>query len=169
MNESVKIRGWLGHLERQIVEGTDRWLTAYESMAAGTYEPKQAFADWSYFLAAGWLSVLPDAPAAAKAGVPLVLLTVHLGQATAAGMRSIPPAAGTVTASDLKLEVGGGKLVVAAQLTCELFDGRTTLLVKASGLDTLAPALVTGERYKGDVSVAGAKIADLALVVLGAL
>lgn len=170
MNEGDKIRGWLAHLQQKAVQGTERMLSAYDSMTAGTYEPKQALADWSFFATLGWLSVLPEAPTAAAGGeTPIVSVRVHQGQATAAGWRPIPraPQQGVALAAALALTTDASVTIATGRFTVELFDGQTSVLVKADGLD--AAGLKAGQKYTGEIRAGAAKIANVELVVLGAL
>jgi hypothetical protein len=133
-------------------------------MAAGTYEPKQAFADWSFLMTLGWLSLVPTPPMASLS--PTVQLRVHLGAKNAAGSVWLPttPPSGSIVAGDLKLSAGAKK-IPKNKIDCELFDQGSTLVVTVKGLDNQALGLNAGDLYSSEVTVGNVQIARIRLAV----
>lgn len=166
MSDTDKLRGWFSQLGEEGTLAADRWLRAADKLAAGTYEPQHALSDW-YFFMSRWLAFLPQAPTAAGLAPPLVLLPVHAGQDTAAGTRRIPRANAAAIGADLVNTKDVSKTIARGTLTVKIFDGGTTLLVTATGLNALG--LAVGDRYAGQVADGAKTIANVEIQVLGPL
>jgi hypothetical protein len=166
MSDAEKLQGWFNQVGEEGIQAAARWLRAVDMLAAGTYEPKNALSDW-YFFMSRWLAFLPEAPVTTGQALPLVLLTVHAGQDSAAGARRIRRANAAAFAGDFVNTKDSAKSIARADLTAALHDGGTTLLVTASRL--AAKALSVGDTYAGKVMDGATAIANVEIRVLGAL
>lgn len=161
MKELEKALGWFDRLQADASEIAARVSKISARVAANSYEPKEALADWIFFVQKGWLGWLPEP---SPTDLPHVVITYSdaIDDAKdAVGLRRLratAPSGNPVLAGDL--QGPGGATIRAAKIRLLRVSQETELLVTAAGLKGQAQV-----DYEGSVQVRGEDVAKLTIKV----
>lgn len=161
MKELEKALAWFDRLQADANEIAARVSKISAQVSANNYEPKEALADWMFFVGKGWLCWLPEP---APTGVPEVYITYSDSIDDikhAVGLRRLrasAPAGNPALMGDL--QGPGGKSILASKIELLRISQGTELLVTAIGLKGQAQV-----DYRGTVQVGGVDVATILIKV----